>query len=926
MSDNITVNFVVNGEETRAQVRADMNLMHFLRDYLGYTGVKNGCTSGHCGSCTIILDGEATRACLVKMKMPRLNGAQIETIEALSTDGSLHPLQHAFIEEGAVQCGFCTPGMIMSAKALLAKNPDPSDDDIKAALQKNNNLCRCTGYVNIFSAIKSAGEMMRKGITPGPLEPENQHVRSTRLLREAIDLVTGTTQFGDDIDEQDMLYGKILWSQFPHADILDINTTHAEAMQGVELVITAQDIPGKNQCGIVERDQPAIATDRVRYIGDSVAAVFATSREIAEAAVQEIEVEYRQLPGVFSPEDAARPDAPRIHEKGNLAHHAKIVRGDVEKAFKNCAVIVEGHYSTPYIEHGFLEPEAGIALPGEDGGVTIRYGTQSAFDIQTQLCEILDMPKEKVRVVQIPVGGAFGGKEDMIIEQYLALGALKSRKPVKITLDRKESLRVHVKRHPAWMHYKTGADENGRIVAIEAYSTIDTGAYMSLGFDVLENMLVFGAGPYFVPNLRLEGWAWHTNNVPCGAMRGFGVNQVAVALEQQLDEIARQLGIDPFKLRIINALDVGFPTAADHLLDEGVVSIKETIVAAQETFLDSELPKSTGRTKIGYGVASAVKNIGFGHGLTESAGVIVEMDSAGEVVVKHSQHEYGQGAVSGLAQFAATELGIPVSQIQLIGPDTAVTPHTGPTTASRQTYMMGNATLLACKSLKDELFGRAAELLDQIPGKLKFEGSRIVDDELGKSIELADLGEHFIVEKRYEPGKTIGILEDEVSRFGSPDFESRPTHWCYAYNTQVAVVEVNEDTGAIKILKIISANDLGKVINRAAVVGQIHGGVMMGVGYALSERYIVENGYNTTDTLHKIRMPGAEQTPEIIPVLVEVSHPEGPYGVKGFAEAPSLATAPAILNAIYDAVGVRVRDLPADKKTLKTLLDQRNQN
>jgi len=418
----------------------------------------------------------------------------------------------------------------------------------------------------------------------------------------------------------------------------------------------------------------------------------------------------------------------------------------------------------------------------------------------------------------------------------------------------------------------------------------------------------------------LEGRAWHTNNVLAGAMRGFGVNQVAVALEQLLDAAARALNIDPFEFRLINALDVGLPTAADHVLEEGVVSIKETIRAARDTFEKLQLPAPDNGKKIGVGVASAVKNIGFGHNLPESAGAIVELSSSGRVIVRASQHEYGQGARAGLTQLTIDELGLPAERIEIIGPDTALTPPTGPTTASRQTFLTGNAVIMACRALKQELFSHAAEILQADPATLELRLDRIVNPDTGGEVPLAQLGERFVVERRYTPPGSAALLEGEASHFGQPDFESRPTHWCYAYNTQVAVVEVDPATGEVKVLTIISANDVGQVINHAAIEAQIEGGVMMGLGFALSEEFVVEQGVNLTDTLRKVRLPAADQTPEIIPVIVEVPHPLGPHGAKGFAEAPSLATAPAILNAIYDAVGVRITSLPADKKRVKAAL------
>ena len=914
-NNQIHIRLNVNGSDIRATVPEELSLMHFLREQCGLSGTKNGCDSGHCGACTVIVNGKATRACLVRMK--KLDRARVQTIEGLSQDGNLHPIQRAFIELGAVQCGFCTPGMIMTAKALLDSNPNPGREEIKAALSRNNNLCRCTGYVKIIDAIQQAGQWLQAGMEAQPAPADGESM--TMLARDAAGLVTGSTRFGDDMTMEGLLYGKILWAAHPHAEILNIDTSEALAIPGVVQVITADDIPGINQAGIIIRDQPAIAKEKVRYIGDTVAAVFAESQEIAELAVKAIRVDYQILPGVYTPEAASKSEAPKVHAKGNLLHHAEICRGDVDEAFARCAVIIEDTYTTPFIEHAFLEPESGIAFPTDAGGVTIQIGTQCAFDDRTQLSEILTLPLAKIRVVQLPMGGAFGGKEDMILQQYLALAALRTGRPVKMVLSREESLRAHPKRHPAKMHFKTGADQDGKMLAIEATITVDTGAYASLGIDVLENMVVFAAGPYYVPNLKLEGWSWYTNNVPAGAMRGFGVNQVAVAIEQQVDGLARALEIDPFDFRLRNALDVGLPTAADHVLGEGVVSIKETIQAARQAFEKLQLPAPNGK-RIGVGVASAVKNIGYGHGIDEDAGAILELDASGCATLRTSQHEYGQGARAGLVKLVASELGLPLENIVTIWPDTALTPVTGPTTASRQTFLTGNATVMACRDLLTELYNHAADLLDVHPAKLELRIDRVVDRDSGKEVLLSEMGERFAVERRYTPPRSAPLLEGEPSLFGKPGFESRPTHWCYAYNTQVAVVEVDSTTGEVDVIAVVSANDVGKAINRQAIEGQIQGGVMMGLGFALSEHYLVEQGVNLTDSLHKCRLPQANQMPEIIPVIVEVPHPLGPAGAKGFAEAPSLATAPAILNAIYDAVSVRITSLPADKKKVKAAL------
>ena len=914
----IPIQLIVNDEEVRRQITPDMNLLQFLRMELGLKGTKNGCETGHCGSCSVILDGKVRRACLVKMK--RLEGAHVETIEGLSKDGVLHPLQQAFIETGAVQCGFCTPGMIMAGKALLDSNPNPNPDEIKAALTLNRNLCRCTGYVSIIEAIQLAARRMTDRADEEIL-PTARHILSNpQLKNEYTNKVTGSCLFSDDIEKDGMLYGKILWAAHPHAKILNIDISEAQGMEGVALVITAKDIPGKNQAGLIIRDQPAIDEEKTHYIGDSIASVFAETAEIAEKALTKVKVDYEVLPAVFSPQEASKPDAPKVHEVGNLVRHAAIERGDVDKAFSESAVILEDHYTTPFIEHAFMEPESGLAYPDGEGGVVLELGTQSVFDDRTQLSEILNLPEEKIRVIQTAQGGSFGGKEDFILQQHLTLAALRLQRPVKITLTREESLRVHAKRHPAWIRYKVGADQDGKLLAIDADITLDAGAYTSLSIDVIENCVVFAAGPYYVPNLRINGHAWFTNNVLCGAMRGFGVNQIAIGLEQQLDKISRALNIDPFEFRIRNALVAGTPTGADHVLEEGVDGIKETIQAAQEIFSQLQKPIESNGKKIGVGVASAMKNVGFGHAIPESASAQIRLQTNGEVEVCVTHHEYGQGGWAGQIKIASDALGIPMDQIQITRPDSAITPPTGPTTASRQTFLTGNAVLHACQTLKEEVFGRAAEILEVDPEKLRFEGSQVVDEDLGDAVELQELGDEFVIENRYTSPPTDQILEGEASAYGEPDFRSMVTHVMYSYTTQVAIVEVDPKSAEVKVLTIISANDVGKALNPHIIRGQIEGGVMMGLGYALSEQYLIEKGYNLTDSLHKVRIPTIDQTPEIIPVIVEVPHPFSPQGMKGFAEAPSMATAPAILNAIYDAVGVRIKDIPADKVKMKRAL------
>lgn len=442
----ITIDFTVNGQAIHTTVPDNMLLLRFLRDELRLTGAKNGCASGHCGACTVIINGKNTRSCLVKMS--KVAGADILTIEGLAQNGRLHPIQQAFIQTGATQCGFCTTGMILSTKALLDQNPEPTLEEVKTHLAKNNNICRCTGYLDIFRAVQLASRWMT-GREPIPEPAETETIAHSRRLENAQQIVTGKLFYGDDLYPEGVLHGKILWAAHPHANILSIDASEAERMPGVAVVLTVRDVPGKNQCGIVFRDMPAFADKKVIFIGDPVASVFAETPEIAEAALGKIHIEYQVLPGVFSPQEAAQPDAPLIKEKGNLCHKSSIVRGDVDEAFAKCDVIVEDDYSTPFVEHGFMEPESGLAFVNEEGTLVVQLPSQSVFDDRAQLVDILNLPEEKIRVIQLPTGGAFGGKEDPILLQHLALGALKTNRPVKMVLTREESLRVHVKRHPS---------------------------------------------------------------------------------------------------------------------------------------------------------------------------------------------------------------------------------------------------------------------------------------------------------------------------------------------------------------------------------------------------------------------------------------------------------------------------------------------
>jgi CO/xanthine dehydrogenase Mo-binding subunit/aerobic-type carbon monoxide dehydrogenase small subunit (CoxS/CutS family) len=909
MTDLIQVQLFINGQTIQANVPAKMKLMDFLRDDLGLVSVKNGCATGHCGTCTVLINGKAERSCLVLMK--RVNGCVIETIENLTPSEGLHPLQYAFVSENAVQCGFCTPGILLASKALLEQNPKPNEQEIRYALR--NNLCRCTGYTSIIRAVQNAGRILQEGIQNISTESLNQPDSQSGLMgvenpdKHAIDGVTGSLNYANDLKKDNLLYGKIKYADLPSARILHIDTSEVTKLPGVQLVLTGNDVQGTNLVGMLRRDQPAIAKERVRSVGDIVAVVFADSEEIAEKAVKLLRVDYEPLPGLFTPMDAMQSDAPLIHESGNICHKSFLKRGNIDTAFQTAPIVVEGDFSTPFVDHAFLEPESGIAYPDGKGGIILELGTQCPFDDRTQIAEALGLSLENVRVRQVPMGGAFGGREDICLHVVLVLGALKTGRAVKITLSREESFRAHPKRHATWMHYKLAADPTGKFLAIQANIHADTGAYASLGPDIIENMLTFGAGPYFIPDVDLNVTAWYTNNIQAGAMRGFGVPQVAFAIEQLVDEVARKLNIDPFDIRLLNALDVGLALPSDHILEDSI-GIKETLKTAREALQEINLNENG--KKIGVGVASSLKNIGFGHGFTETAGAIAELLEDGTFLIRVGMTDFGQGAFSAMAQLAGHELGATYNQVKVLYADTTDSPETGPTTASRQTFLTGNAVVLASRELKVKILELISEELNLPSDQIDIEQGMVVIKPTAEKMELSSLGVHLTARSIYQAPLTLPFTE-EVSP-GVPDRpHSRATHFTYSYGTHVAIVEVDEKTGKVRVDTVIASHDVGRAINPKIIRGQIEGGVVMGIGFGLSEEFIIEDGLIKTDSLRKCNIIDIQESPKIIPIIVENPDPNGPFGAKGMAEASILPTAAALANAIYDAVGVRIYNLPA---------------
>ncbi len=908
MSEKQTYTLTVNGIEQQVTASPKTLLMDVLRDQLHLTGVKDGCSTGHCGSCMVIKDGEAVRSCLAPMK--RCEGANIRTVESLAgPDGRLHPVQQAYIDQGATQCGFCTPGFIMSTVALLEKNPNPTLEEIYDGHQFN--ICRCTGHNAIIRAIQQAA-----GQEAPPLPGVKQPLKaiSRPLPRpDAVSKVTGKGIYADDLYVEGMLYARALRSQYPHARLLKVDVSAARALPGVVAVLTAADIPGRKDCGVHEVDWPVLCYDKVRYVGDAVALVVAESEEIAEAALKLIQVEYEPLPVVTGPKEAAQPGAPLLHEHhptGNFKAVYNLEHGDVEAGFAQSDVILEREYTTQFVEHGFIEPEAGLAVPEATGRITVYCGGQIPFGDREQIAATLNVPESQIRVVNCLIGGGFGGKEDVSVQIHVALAAWATKRPVKMVFSRKESLLFHPKRHATIIKMKTGAKKDGALMAHEVEIYGDGGAYASLSNHVMLRATTHAAGPHSVPNAKVTTYAMYTNNVPCGAFRGFGVTQSTFAMESQMDELAEMLGISPLEIRRKNILAVGKKTLAGHELTEsvGLPQALELVAAEMEKhpFVAVE-----GDKRRAWGIACAYKNTGFGSGAYDAAGAEVEVFANGRAAVRAGASEIGQGLVGVLAQIVTEELGVPYDKVDVLVADTDLTLDCAATTASRQTYVTGNAARYASREVRTMLSQTAAELLDADPQTLIFAEGRVSSN--GHSVELAE-----VVKAARREGRLPKMSYQYVAPM-TPQYH----HFAFGFGAQAALVEVDLKTGETKVLKVIAANDVGRVMNPLALQGQVEGSISMGLGMAIQENFVVENGYVKTDSLNKCKLPTIDQTPEVISFFVEEETADGPYGAKGVGELASIPTTPAIINAIYNATGIRCYNLPADKKWLKTKLAEK---
>lgn len=724
--------------------------------------------------------------------------------------------------------------------------------------------------------------------------------------------VTGSLKFMTDLSFPNMLWGRVLRAKHPHALIKRIDTSRAEALPGVAAVLTHKDVPGLNGFGIAIPDQPVLCWDKVRMLGDAVTIVAAETPEIAEEALELIEVDYEPLPVVASGEEGLREDAPKVHADGNVIGHTRVKNGDLDSAFAQAAVVVENTYRTPRQMHAFLETEGGWGVPGEDGSVTIYCPAQYGYRDQRQLARLLGIPEEKIRIVSSPLGGAFGGKDEITVQHYLALLAFKTGRPVKIHINREESVVAGMKRHPMVVAMKTAATADGTLLAHEARIIGDTGAYASLGPAVLNLAIEHACGVYRIPSVDLEAWCVYTNNGIAGAMRGFGANQVIFAMESQMDLIAGKLGLCPLELRKKNAILQGELAGLGHTMEASVGSLR-TLEALEHSDLWANREQYRAQAsapwkKRGIGIAASLHGCGLGVGLPDPGAATIELLPDGTFEVAVACEDIGQGSGTTFALVAAESLHCHISSVKMIQGDTARTLDSGTATASRTTYTGGRAITIAGPRMVDRLLDGASFLLGVPKESISLENCRAhVKDDPSRAVSYADIAA--VLRENEGKVKVEGTFDWPTADKGIPGAFGLP-HYIHSYMSQIVLVEVDTMTGRVEVLKTVSIPDAGRVINPLGLEGQTEGGAVMGAGYALTEDTVIENGQYKTKNLSTYIIPTSLDIPEIETVMVEELEESGPYGAKGIGEAVSIPITPAIANAIEDAVGVRLYDIP----------------
>ena len=851
------IEFTLNGSAVRVEPRPGESLLEVLRERCGITSLKDGCSpQGQCGCCLALVDGDPKVTCA--MPATAAEGKAVVTLEGVAVEERAL-ISGAFAAAHGLQCGFCIPGIALRAKHLTDRNADPTREEIARAIDVH--LCRCTGYVKVLDAIQLLAAAKRGQ----PLPPPGTDGRVGQPLAkvDAGRMTLGDRPYVADLVVPGMLHGAVVLSRHARARVVRVDTSRARALPGVRAVATAADVPGERWYGLLYDDWPGFVAEgeEVRCAGDVLAAVAADDRHTAREAARLVDVEYEPLPPVLDPEVALAPGAPRVNPKHeNLLSKTVIRRGDAAAALGASAHVVSGTWTTQRIEHAYLEPESALAEPLADGRLRLYTQGQGIFDDRRQVARFLGVPVEKVFVELVPNGGAFGGKEDMSVQAHAALLATLTGRPVKVTLSREESVRLHPKRHPITLDYTVGCDAEGRLTAVRARIVGDSGAYASVGGKVLERAAGHACGPYRVPAVDVESVAAYTNNPPCGAMRGFGANQAHFAIEGCLDLLAKEAGLDPWEIRWRNALAVGDVFTTGQVLEKSV-GIRQTLTAVKGAYDEA---RAAGHA---VGIACGVKNSGIGNGVEEWGRARLVPERDGTVSLFNGYTEMGQGLLTVLVQFAVEVTGLPAATF-VPRVDSTYELDCGQTTGSRATLFGGRAVIEAGRKLRADL--DAGRTLAQLVGRV-YEGEVVVRDTTA-------------------PGAQVAKIK---------------THTAYGFATQVVILDAKG-----RVDRVIAAHDVGRVINPALCAGQVEGAIHMGLGYALTEELPCPEGIPATYKLRELGVLRARDMPRVEVILVEDPEPEGPLGAKGVGEIGLVPTAAAVASALEAFDGVRRYRLP----------------
>jgi len=893
------IRFTLNGQPVTLEAPAGRRLSHAIRENVGITGVKVGCDAGDCGACTVLLDGEPVCSCLTTLA--QANGARIETVEGLTEDDPItRGLKHSFHRHGAAQCGICTPGMLLSATALLRKNAAPSHAEVEQAL--GGVLCRCTGYRKIIAAVADAG----RDVADEKM-PEAGHAVGARLKRlDGARKLDGSEIFGADDWPKDALVLRCIRSPHHHAAFAlgDIDAW-VKAHPGVVRVLTVKDVPGRNMFGTIGPfiDQPVFARDTVRFRGEAVAAVVAEPEIAWQLDLKDFPVAWEPRPALTRPEEASAAETLlHDHRPANLLTSGLVHKGDPDKGFAEATAIVEAEFESGFVEHAYIEPEAGFARRVGDR-IEVQACTQSPYLDRDELAAILGIKPEDVRIIPTAVGGGFGSKLDLSVQPFLAVAAWAINRPVRMVYSRSESMMTTTKRHPSKLQMKIGAGADGKLRAIWFHGDFNTGAYASWGPTVANRVPVHASGPYFVPHYRATTRAIHTHLVPAGAFRGFGVPQSAVAQEQLYDMLAEKLRLDPLEFRLRNALTADLPTVTGQVLGAGFgfkACLEALVPHWRRARHDAaDFNATAGRYRRGVGIAGMWYGCG-NTSLPNPSTIRLGMKPDGRIALFQGAVDIGQGSNTVVTQICADAVGAPIDRFDLLGADTDQTPDCGKTSASRQTFVTGKAACIAGQKLRQEilLLANAGE-----DARLTFADGAIEIAESGRTrtLELSRLpvdsrGFVLLVEGTFDP--PTSPLDENGQ--GSP-------YAVYGSGAHIAEIEVDTDLGLIRVQKLTCAHDVGKAVNPTLIEGQIEGGVAQGLGMALMEEFIPGRGEN----LHDYLIPTIGDIPPIESILIEDESPVGPFGAKGIGEQALIPTAPAILNALYHATGVRLHRIPA---------------